>query len=173
MLLNENSFDDLIWINHHLNLNIKLENINSILMFTLYWNILEHELCNDNFKIDKIRKYIKEYNIDKQNFTRYYEYFRDRYYTGNGNTNYYFDGLKLSKQNIKYVQDCFINQNPTNEELISSLFLIIQRLRNNIFHGLKEPRNFEEQELNFKIANKAIATILNIVGNKNHSFYAH
>ncbi len=54
----------------------------------------------------------------------------------------------------------FSSEDPTAEQVIASLFLIIQRLRNNLFHGIKEAKFLSEQEKNFKMANQAIAKFL-------------
>lgn len=157
------NFNQLKWINNYLGINIKRKNIKSILMFTIYWNVLEHEVCDDNFNIQRIKNIINSRNLDKSNFILYFEYFRQRYTNDNGNINDIFDGLRFRKNADKqFVQECLTRNNNNSEEIISSLFLVIQRLRNNIFHGLKDPATFENQEPNFNIANKAIATFLNL-----------
>jgi hypothetical protein len=153
------------WINNYLKLRIKKKNIKATLMFTLYWNIFEHVTCNDNFSITKLRDIIRLRNLNQTCFLEYYNYFKNRY-TLNGSVTDRFNFLMFRNQNDKqYVYNCLLNQMPNNEQLISSLFLIIQRLRNNIFHGLKEIEVLEVQEPNFNVANKAIITFLEVLEN--------
>jgi hypothetical protein len=156
------NFNQLNWINKHLNLGTKKKNIKSTLMFTLFWNLFEHETCYDWFNINTIRDLINRANLSIYEFIEYYDYFKKRY-TINGDINERFETLNFRNQTDReYVRNTFRNPTPSNEELISSLFLVIQRLRNNIFHGLKEISTLEIQEPNFNIANKAIATFLEL-----------
>ncbi len=53
-------FEGLNWINNYLKSNLKMEEINSILLFTIFWNILEHNKCDDNFNIEKIRELVSQ-----------------------------------------------------------------------------------------------------------------
>ena len=157
--------NQLAWINEYLHLRIRKKNIKSTLMFILYWNILEHLVCDDNFNINSIRQKISIKRLSQIDFIEYYTHFRHRY-VSNGVVTRQFDLLMFRSENDKqYVKNCFQNNNPTDEEAISSLFLVIQRLRNNIFHGLKEIEVLEVQEPNFKNANAAIVTFLELIRN--------
>jgi len=148
------------WINHYLNSELKMEEINSILLFTIYWNVLEHYKCDDKFSIKRIMELVSEYKLKKEDYNEYYIYFKEKYFFGYG-IDSFVESLKFRNNGDKdFLKITLASEDPTAEQVIGSLFLIIQRLRNNLFHGIKEARFLSEQERNFTVANEAIATFL-------------
>ena len=104
----------------------------------------------------------KSYSIicNKENVEKTFYYFSTRYYDGE-NFNRKFDSLQLSEKrgndsDKKYVENAIKNDgNEVNK--LASLFIIIYRFRNNLFHGNKFPIRLNTYEKPFKVINKFLA----------------
>jgi len=151
--------EGLDWINNFLKSNLKMEEVNSILLFTIYWNILEHIKCDDDFKIFKIKELITENSLKKEDYMKFYEYFKNKYFSYGVDS--FIESFNFrSNGDMEFIKGTLESEDPTAEQVIASLFLIVQRLRNNLFHGIKEANYLSEQEINFQMANQAIARFL-------------
>jgi hypothetical protein len=87
-------------------------------------------------------------------------YFRNRYVT-NGLTNSKFMGLKFrrndSEELVKNVLEGNDNELPN---VVLALLVIVFRLRNNMFHGIKALPTIGGQVGNFKHANKLLMKLI-------------
>ena len=58
------------------------------------------------------------------------------------------------------VQEVLESDNPSKQNIIKALLIIVYRLRNNLFHGKKRLETLNTQIDNFKITNKLLATVI-------------
>ncbi len=142
--------------------------LKNIFYFTLVWNIFEKECCNNDAKINSDPKQIAEKvqdKLDTQLTDGVFDYFKDRYIK-DGVTNELFNGFKFGKNGSDgeiykaFVKDKLIMENPTQQEKIQALLYIAFRLRNNLYHGIKNVSRLYEQNENFRQINTLIMSII-------------
>lgn len=157
------NFEDIKWINKKFELNLKPESLQSTLSFVLLWNLLEEKICKVDFTFNKLESYISEHNIKSDIFDEEINFFKQRSIAINPYVESYIkDGLALNNKNPKeQVRKLLTDEHLEDKDKIISLFIIIERLRNNLFHGIKLMSTMHEQENNFKHANSALKKLLN------------
>ena len=149
------------WINNRFGLQLSDDDLRNVKNFSLIWNIYENIVFQSNFSIACAeQKYANRiFNIDEIQPT--FEYFKNRYIS-NGATNGRFNQLRFRANDRKdFVHDVLLENITDNSNKILAITIIIYRFRNNLFHGLKDYRVIDQQDENFKNANKFIIIIMN------------
>lgn len=172
--MNENE-----WLREFLKMDFNspaLTKIESIKNFALLWNLFERYFCAKYAKLPQIEsninKLIKDnYIFPETIYKNCYDYYRQRYLTKN-KTNKLFEGLgfRENASDVKYKQILkSILENPDSEikKRILACFIIVYRLRNNLFHGSKNIATLNTQNENFEIANQVIMSFLSFLKNNN------
>ena len=136
----------------------------AILHFTLLWGLFEHKLLECKGSSRKICGLVKKWEkrgiLNFGKFTESLNHFKSRYYC-NGELTGYFKGLNLrSNDEPALVENVVSGKNTCEADKISALFIIIYRLRNNLFHGEKWGYEIQGQLDNFIHANQALMTAL-------------
>ncbi len=167
-------FDVIEWINTFFDSTgsrIKEEDIKSVLHFALLWNMFESIGCNKSASIHTIQTFIEnlftQSRLNESDFARFLEYFQNRYIT-NGVTNTTFDSLKSSNEGTRerqareLAESVLKNKTTDVKDKVLALFYIVYRLRNNLFHGVKNVATLKSQIDNFNVANETLATVLDL-----------
>ncbi|MGA2623765.1 MAG: hypothetical protein ABSF91_07930 [Bacteroidota bacterium] len=163
-------FDEIKWINRYFDKkeSLKSDKIRNVTNFVLMWNIFEDLTCSRKASVESIRALID--SLSKMNalgssdsYEEYLSYFRRRYLT-NGGTNDLFDKLHFRKnegEEKRLVESVLLEAGqPTPEDTVKALMLVVYRFRNNLFHGEKDISKIELQNENFMKANMLLAHIL-------------
>ena len=135
----------------------------SIYHFSMIWSLFECYLFENSFSVNKVLE--KEIIITKPEeiYLPAYEYFKSRYIDGNGNTNKIFERLNFRGNDRKeYVVENLLDDSPDIIDTVKTMIIIIYRLRNNLFHGLKWDIDFEDQRDNFIHAARVMTKIIEL-----------
>lgn len=145
-------------INSLLGIDISVEIGPELLEFLILWNLYEKRLFNNRFSItEAIRKDVK---VSSASLDAAFDYFKKRYIE-NGQTNSKFDALSFRRNDKKSnvvnilcgVPDVILNRS-------TAVQIIIYRLRNNLFHGLKEVETLSSNKATFLIVNEFLLSCL-------------
>ncbi|SHK05334.1 hypothetical protein [Pseudozobellia thermophila] len=148
------------WINEKLNVDLNNEDLDSIKDFALIWNIFESKVCGMNFSPNRVQEGINSKKYKIKDFSEELKYFQNRYVT-DGEMNYRFPFLYFrNKKSEEFSKDVLLGNKSEVNEVILGLVLIIYRLRNNLFHGVKDMAVINEQKENFEMANYILSKIL-------------
>jgi hypothetical protein len=140
------------WINNRFDTNLSDRELNPIKDFTLLWNIFEKMIFNNSFSIPRMSEIIYESDMKIEDFNDIFIYFRNRYVTNREVNRRFYDLNFRNQKRMEFVRDTLIDENQNDK--ILSVGIIIYRLRNNLFHGLKDFRNLSGQVENFLNANR-------------------
>lgn len=142
--------------------------LTSIFYFSLVWNIFEKECCDKYAEIGFHPRCLSKLLSDKVNMAlvdTVFMYFKNRYVV-NAKINSIFNGFQFGRENNDgqvykdFTRKVLINHNPSNQEKLQALLYIAFRLRNNLFHGIKEVEKLYEQNENFKQINSLLMAII-------------
>ena len=155
------SVNEVGWINKFLSpeSDIAAHQIQSVLYFSLLWNLFEGQVCETEADIPKIKRAVQTLqrngNLRIAEYDDCREYFIRRY-VENGNVSPLFDQLNLRTQNKSLVRDMLEGRETRECEVLQALLLIAYRYRNNLFHGVKSLPDLPSQNSNFQNANRLI-----------------
>lgn len=148
------------WINTRFGSELTDGDIESVRDFSLYWNIFENVVCANNFSIATVEESFRAKNFDIGDFLNTIDYFRSRYIT-NSKLNDKFPHLNFRKKDRQnFVEQVLLENNDNTNDVILASIIIISRLRNNLFHGLKVVGALQSQKENFETANQFLQKFL-------------
>ncbi len=140
----------------------------AIMHFSLLWSFFEAEALNTNASANSIlalvHKWASKGRLNITPFAPSLAYFRDRYFNY-GTATEHFSGLNLRRNDSPELVCSVLkgeNTNPT--ECVAALLIIIYRLRNNLFHGVKWAYGIRGQLGNFTYANETLMAALETHG---------
>jgi hypothetical protein len=149
------------WINQTFHRNFSQEDIDAARDFTLLWNVLEGVVFHTSFSIASAEQRFQQRQFNEQPFLPFYNYFKNRYIDGNGLPNQRFAALHFRQADRQaFVQQTLINPASQTGEKILALTIIVYRLRNNLFHGIKDIPSLDQQRANFENANGFLMVLL-------------
>lgn len=97
-------------------------------------------------------------------FSQSLAHFKNRYFN-NGEFTHLFHGLNLRRSDSpELVKKVVKGENTNDADCIAALLIIVYRLRNNLFHGVKWAYGLRDQLENFTNANNAIMAALETHG---------
>lgn len=138
----------------------------AIMHFTLLWSFFEARVLNTNASAEAICELVKrwkdQYRLRIEHFVKSIEYFRSRYFNDGVATNH-FAGLNLRGNDRRELVEAVLrgeNTDPVDSVVV--LLIIIFRLRNNLFHGIKWAYGIRGQLDNFTHANYVLMTALDL-----------
>jgi hypothetical protein len=167
-------FDELNWTMDFFDnaIDLNVEGINHIKNFVFLWNIFETFGCNKNANINSIKHIVEETNnreaINLEQFTKYVDYFSNRYYNPNGDRTYNIEGLLFRQSNNDQIAKneviaVLTGQQVEPKEMLKALLILLYRFRNNLFHGGKQIVHLDTQIENFICANNILKDVLTIM----------
>jgi hypothetical protein len=150
------------WINNRFGTDYSEADLNEIKNFTLLWNIYENIIFNTHFTVNQLENEINSRNLDFQQFQSCFNYYQNRY-VENNMINQRFSYLNFRQNDREQlVRDVLLGAINTDNDRIFSIGIIVYRLRNNLFHGVKDYRNLNGQADNFIYANIFIQQFLGV-----------
>jgi hypothetical protein len=102
--------------------------------------------------------------LDMGRFAGPLAYFRDRYWR-DGDFTPEYQGLHTGKYNAsnrKLVIDALSGQPQLPEDTLAGLLLVVYRLRNNLFHGVKWAYGIRGQRSNFENACQVLMSVMDL-----------
>jgi hypothetical protein len=136
----------------------------AITYFSLLWSFFEAEALQTNASASSIFMLVHKWEGDGRlnisPFASSLSYFRNRYFN-NGKLTENFDGLHLRRNDCpELVNKVLKGENTNPADNVSTLLIIVFRLRNNLFHGVKWAYGIRGQLENFTNANEALMAAL-------------
>jgi hypothetical protein len=148
------------WINNRFGTNFSENDLSSVKDFSLLWNVFENIVCDNNCSVNRLSERLNPIVFDLAEFENNLNYFKNRYIS-DGETNERFNHLNFRNSDRReLVADVLLGNNNDNSENILALAIIVYRLRNNLFHGLKQMEFIDQQKENFDNANMVLTAIL-------------
>lgn len=146
--------------------NLAVEEREAIMHFSLLWSFFEAKTLNTNASANSILALAHEWaNTDRlrmEPFAKSLAYFRDRYFQ-NGAATVYFHGLNLRRNDNQALVSAVLRGDNTNHaDQVAALLIVVLRLRNNLFHGVKWAYGIRGQLANFNHANDALMAALEV-----------
>lgn len=129
----------------------------AILHFALLWALFEGIGLDNAGSPQRIRQLVEQWackgRLNKDDFAEGLDYFANRYFSG-GEASHHFAGLHLRKSDQPQLVESVLKRENTNlVDQITALLIIVYRLRNNLFHGIKWAYGIRDQFDNFTHAN--------------------
>ena len=139
----------------------------AIMHFALLWSFFEARVLQNSASANAIQTAVQNGigKVDLQTFQEPFAYFRDRYFQNNNSTSH-FDGLHFRANDKRPLVEAVLNgtnQNPV--DFVTALLLIVWRLRNNLFHGVKWAYGIHDQLGNFINANTVLMNSMDLASN--------
>jgi hypothetical protein len=132
----------------------------AIMQFLLLWSLFEARALNTHGNANSILAVAKRWAakglLADESFNPELSYFQNRYYA-DGDFTYHFDHLNLRRADQPdLVQRVLKNEAADLAEMAAALLIIVYRLRNNLFHGVKGAYEIRGQFENFSHANAVL-----------------
>lgn len=132
--------------------------------FSLLWSFFEAKALNTRASASGILALTHEWastgRLNIQSFAESFAYFQSRYFQ-NGEPTKYFGDLNLrSNDNPALVKAVLKGENTNHADGVAVLLIVVLRLRNNLFHGVKWAYGIRGQLANFTNANSALMAAL-------------
>ena len=133
---------------------------NAVMHFSLLWSLFESGALNTNGNARAIvaaaKLWADENLIAERAFHRQLAHFRNRYHA-NGAFTYRFEQLGFRPHDRRALVEQALGGDEADPALVAAAVLIIvYRLRNNLFHGVKWADGIRGQLENFDHANEAL-----------------
>ncbi len=139
---------------------LEYDKIDSILYFSLIWNIFEKKYFNKNAKISQVKKFIENIDsIDAGIPNDVFNYYKARYIFNSEET-YLFKSFEFKSSKYKKITLQLLIEADSEKEKLEALMYIAFRLRNNLFHGEKEVDKLYDQNENFKQMNSFLIKLI-------------
>lgn len=151
-----------IWLEKHAYgfSNLSEEERTAIRDFTLLWSLFEATCLDCSGNAKKVEQWALKNVALADACAREIDYFRRRFYA-DGEFSPQFNGLRLRhSDNPELVRNVLSGTADQASEQVTALFIIILRLRNNLFHGLKWAYGISGQLENFNCANRSLQKAL-------------
>ncbi len=154
------------WLSSYLQTPINRDEIQQVLNFCLMWNLFESKVFDCSADPNKIKDAVANLSSDKKlhvtAFENSLEYFRSRYFANGQESQRYADLKFRANDSEPLVRNVLDGSSSEPTEVIQCLLLVVWRLRNNLFHGMKGLSHLTGQNENFEHANNVLARFLEI-----------
>jgi hypothetical protein len=146
---------------------LRPETLQVVSSFTLIWNFFENTACDRKANIGKFERIaaaLAEGNERLPGLAEALQFWTDRYYDGAA-FNTLFEGLEFREGDRRdHVEAVLSGARADLRSQLLAVMIIVYRLRNNLFHGLKEFATLNGQIGNLDTACRALAAILSARG---------
>lgn len=136
--------------------------------FLFLWSLFEAKTLGEQGNPDAICAAAERWRdrapLDAEGMTRALRYFRDRYFAEGGPTAHFHDLRFRSGGHRDLVEAVLAGARDDPVEQAAAVLLIVYRLRNNLFHGVKWQYGLAGQRDNFEHANHALMAALTVNG---------
>jgi hypothetical protein len=138
------------------------EDRNAIFEFSLLWSLFEAKALNTRASAhaihELVQKRMAQNGLNIHDFEPSLRYFRERYFVEGAATSHFNDLHLRENDNPELVRQVLRGANDNPADSVAALLIVIYRLRNNLFHGLKWAYGIRNQRANFENANAALMT---------------
>lgn len=148
------------WLNNKYGTNFSEGNLKNVKDFSLIWNVFENSICGNNFSIQRFQQDITNRNIDVNLFSSHLSYFKNRYLEKGTFTNRFQYLYFRPNDRKELVERVLLGTDTDPKNIILAITIIVYRFRNNLFHGLKEIQNIDQQDQNFEVANSFLTILI-------------
>lgn len=147
------------------------EDREAIFQFLLLWSLFEAKALQTRASAHSILALVHERaaqnRLTAQQFEPSLRYFRERYFA-NGTATSHFAGLSLrANDNPGLVQQVLQGANNNPADSVAALLIVIYRIRNNLFHGMKWGYGIRDQRANFENANATLMSAFDQLASHN------
>lgn len=137
---------------------------NSIMHFSLMWSYFEAQALHTNASSTNIHGLVQNWastgRLKLTPFATSVAYFQSRYFN-QGEFTDHFTGLHLRNNDRKDMVKAMLGGASENDaDTVSALLIVVFRLRNNLFHGIKWADGISGQFDNFTYASTALMAAL-------------
>ncbi|EKE25236.1 MAG: hypothetical protein ACD_5C00242G0003 [uncultured bacterium] len=141
--------------------NIDDATYQSIADFCVIWALFEGtELHGIEVAVDELKNVAIRVSPNLQNVQGILDYWKNRY-VEEGQTNNRFEHLHLNHAPHRNLVSKVLTEADTNQvNVVHALLLITYRLRNNLFHGVKDITRIRDQIINLNNASEFLKNIL-------------
>ena len=154
--------DPVAWLNRNVPgfAELQEEERDAIANFALLWSLFEARCLNENASSDAIQRLVTQWGADGRLHDAVFgdplAYFRDRYFDSREPT-HHFDYLHLRRADKPDLVRAVLrgdDNDPVNCATV--VLIVVYRLRNNLFHGMKWAYGLRGQQGNFEQANNVL-----------------
>ena len=146
---------------------LRPETLEMVSNFTLMWNFFEGIVCNNHANIrefDTLAEKIAQRVSLPAEIDEGLRFWASRYVTG-AECNHLFHGLRFRLSDRReHVEAVLRSEKNDPRSQLLAVMIITYRLRNNLFHGLKEIKTLNDQVPNLTMACRALAAIAQVSG---------
>ena len=140
--------------------------LKTIMHFTMLWSFFENYVFSTSVNASAISKKMTDWasrcKFPIGMFELDIQYFRNRYIS-KGSVNTKFMNLRFrGNDNLELVKDVLLGSNEKESSIATALLIIVLRIRNNLFHGLKWEYGIRNQLRNFEVANRILIKIIEL-----------
>lgn len=144
--------------------NLSLEEVGAISDFSLLWSLFEARILDRSASAGAICAKVESWRaagtLAEESYDPQLSYFRQRYFAG-GQFTHHFPGLLLRQNDQEaLVRGVLSGVDNAPDACVSTVFIIVYRYRNNLFHGAKWQYEIAGQLENFQHANAALTMAL-------------
>jgi hypothetical protein len=140
----------------------------AILHFALLWSFFEARVLHTHASAESIARAAKQWGadgrLDAAMFKEVLLYFRGRYYRDGAFTEHFADLGFKPRDKRALVEAVLKGENANLGDTAAALLIVIYRLRNNLFHGVKWAYGIRGQQDNFENANALLMSALELHG---------
>jgi hypothetical protein len=139
------------------------ETLQAVSSFTLMWNLFESTVCDNEAKVstfERLAEAIANGGQLPDEISEGLHFWTARYWTGT-EFNYLFAGLEFrGRDREELVRAVLSGAQIDARSKVLAAMIIVYRLRNNLFHGLKTIAMLNDQVFNLDMACRTLAGIL-------------
>jgi hypothetical protein len=140
----------------------------SVASFTTMWNLFEGVLCDNHATVSEFERIAQDLGRGPMDLRSTDEldlclsFWTFRYRTPEGFSNR-FAGLSFRRNDRReHVEQVLLGELQTPQEKVLALLIIVYRLRNNLFHGLKTIATLNDQIPNLEMACRCLAAVFEL-----------
>ncbi len=136
--------------------------------FTLMWNLFEDIACNNEASIRTFEAFVGRINIESlppeylEAIKECLAFWQFRYRTPTGFADRFF-GLNFRRNDRQELVEAVLEEREQDHaSMLLALMIIVYRLRNNLFHGIKSLEMLNDQVPNLTTASRCLGLILSV-----------
>jgi hypothetical protein len=141
------------------------ESLQTVRDFTLLWMFYEGSVFGTHYESAKMKDLVVRGELSLRDLDSHWDYFRRRYLSSPRIFSAQFDQLTISPQSAKdraHLEQLLNEPTPTDAERTIAVLLIVFRLRNNLFHGIKRVGSLNEEREVLSRANQVLEDVLRL-----------
>jgi hypothetical protein len=140
---------------------VSKDTLQTVQQFTLLWMIYEGRVFGTKYKNATLQELVTDGVIKLKDLEKPWDYFSSRYMVDDATLNDTFDQLSFeSKKDESRLREILTSGTTDQKERTVAILLIVHRLRNNLFHGIKKMASLNLQRENLAMANNVLEDIL-------------